>query len=53
MAVVTLKVVCFAYLIFTILGRIVNYDTCSGSANGARLIDNITIVMLVLIINFL
>lgn len=48
-----LTIACAAYLIFIMLGRIVNYDKNDKQSNIVRAIDNITIVALVLLICFL
>lgn len=50
---VFLKVVCWAYLLWTILGRIVNYDNKNETGIKIRIIDNITIISLVILIYFL
>lgn len=48
-----LKVFCWAYLVFILMGRIVNYDKCDAQSNQARFIDNLMIVALVIILAFL
>lgn len=48
-----LKVVCWAYLIFTLMGRIVNYDKNDKQSNKVRCIDNVMIVVLIAILYFL
>lgn len=48
-----LTIACAAYLVFIMLGRIVNYDKNDEQSNISRAIDNIMIVALVLLICFL
>lgn len=48
-----LKIVCWSYLIFTMLGRICSYDKCNGQENVYRAIDNVTIIILILLLYFL
>lgn len=50
---VALKVVCWAYLIFIVLGRVVNYDKLDKGSNFAKFTDNIMFVALVILIYFL
>ena len=45
-----LKIFCWAYLIFTALGRIANYDKCSPEHNKTRVIDNVMIAVLVVLL---
>lgn len=48
-----LKIACSSYLVYMILGRIVNYDQAGDQKIKARLIDNITIICLMVIMYFL
>ena len=48
-----LTIACAAYLIFILMGRIVNYDKNDKQSNIVRVVDNIMIVVLVLLIYFL
>lgn len=47
---VALKIYCWAYLIFTTLARIVNYDVIHKEQNVARIIDNVIIVVFVILL---
>lgn len=43
-----LKIFCWVYLIFIILGRIVNYDKCSPQANAVRFLDYLMTTALII-----
>lgn len=45
-----LKIYCWAYLIFTTLARVVNYDSTKKEHNVVRIIDNIVIFFFVIAI---
>lgn len=45
-----INVICWAYLIFLVMGRIVNYDKCDKGATKARIIDNVMFVAIVIIL---
>lgn len=44
------KIICWAYLIFIIMGRIVNHDKSDYNAMKVRIIDNIMIVILIVLL---
>lgn len=48
-----LLIVCWAYLIFTLMVRIVSYDKRDKHDALIRMIDNTTIIVLILMIYFL
>ena len=48
-----LKVVCWAYVMYLLLGRIANFDKCDTKSVVVRLIDNIAIIVLLAFIYFL
>jgi hypothetical protein len=48
-----LVIVCWCYLIWNILGRVVNYNNCGKDNNVRYIIDNIVIFVLILILYFL
>lgn len=48
-----LRIVCWAYLIWNILGRIVNFGEGSEQHTKVRCIDNVVIVVMIFILYFL
>lgn len=48
-----LAIICFAYLLFLVMGRVANYNKNDTQSNIASVIDNVTIVILVLLVYFL
>ena len=48
-----LKIVCWAYLIFILMGRIVNYDKNDKQNIKVRCIDDVMIIVLIAILYFL
>ena len=48
-----LQIFCWTYLVFTLLGRLVNYNKNDKESNRVRIIDNIVIFMLVVILYIL
>lgn len=50
---IVLKIVCWAYLIFNVLGRIANFNQGDKHNIMARAIDNVVIIVLIVLLYFL
>lgn len=48
-----IKILCWAYVIFTVMGSVANYSNTEENAIKLRIVDNVTICVMVLLLAML